>query len=192
MSIQPPATQPETSAPVAFSEAAKQRIAELVGRYPERRAALIPVLWIAQGEFGWISHDVMALVAKTLDIPEAWVYSTATFYTMFHKRPIGKHHIQVCTNIACYLRGADELMDVVKDELGIGHGETTDDGEFTLESVQCLAACGFAPAMQLGKTDFFNMKPDELRTRIRELRSSAPPLNMSPDIAPPPAGGPDA
>ncbi len=169
---------------LAFSPQAKDHIRELLGRYRDRRAALIPALWVAQREFGWVSREAMQLVAAELDIPEAWVYSTATFYTMFNKRPIGKNHIQVCTNIACYLRGADDLMDVVKQELGIGHGETTEDGQFHCESVQCLAACGYAPAMQIGQEDHFNVTPDQLRTLIREIRGASP-------SAPPPmpAGG---
>ena len=155
------------SAQLAFSDASKAKIQELLGRYRDRRAALIPALWVAQREFGWVSTEAMQLVAKELDIPEAWVYSTATFYTMFHKRPIGRQHIQICTNIACYLRGSDELMAVVKEELGIGHGQTTADKEFTCEGVQCLAACGHAPAVQMNEDDYFSVTPEQMRELIR-------------------------
>lgn len=161
------------SAPLAFSSASKAKIAELLGRYRDRRAALIPALWVAQREFGWVSTEAMQLVAAELDIPEAWVYSTATFYTMFHKRPIGRTHIQICTNIACYLRGADDLMDVVKEELGIGHGQTTDDGRFTCESVQCLAACGYGPALQINEDDHFNVTPAQMRELVAGLKTSS-------------------
>lgn len=179
---------------IAFSKESRARIATLVSRYKEKRAALIPTLWVAQEQFGWISTDVMSLIAEELGIPESWVYSTATFYTMFHKHPIGALNIQVCTNIACYLRGSDELMAVVTDELGIGPGESTADGKFHCESVQCLAACGFAPAMIINKDDHFNVTPEQLRAQIRELRGSAvvsaatPPPLTSDDMPPPPPG----
>ena len=188
------------SAKLAFSDASKAQIQQLLGRYRDRRAALIPALWVAQRQFGWLSTDAMQLVAAQLDIPEAWVYSTATFYTMFHKRPVGKTHIQICTNIACYLRGADDLMDVVKQELGIGHGETTQDGQFTCESVQCLAACGYAPALQINEDDHFNVSAEQMRQLIADSQGDGapPPPSAAPDEPPPPppaepsAGGQDA
>lgn len=155
-----------------FSAEAKGRIQEMLTRYPQPRGALIPTLWIAQEEFGWLSEEVMQLVAAELGLPEGWVFTTATFYTMLRKQPVGKYHLQICTNISCYLRGSDELMAVAQDMLGIGPGETTEDGLFTLESVQCLAACGFAPAMVVNKRDFFNVAPDELEALIDGIEAS--------------------
>lgn len=186
------------SAQLAFSDASKAKIKELLGRYRDRRAALIPALWVAQRQFGWVSTEAMQLVAAELDIPESWVYSTATFYTMFHKRPIGKTHIQICTNIACYLRGADDLMDVVKDELGLSHGQTSEDGEFTCESVQCLAACGHAPAIQINEDDYFSVTPDQMRSLVADLRKNAgnsasmpPAMPSAPPPMPTETGGAD-
>lgn len=156
-----------------FSAEAKARIQALLSRYPNRRGALIPTLWIAQEEFGWLSRQTMQLVAAELDLPESWVFTTASFYTMLRKRPFGKYHLQICTNIACYLRGADDLVDMVKDVLGIDHLQTTQDGLFTLEKVQCLAACGYAPAVLIDKHDHFNVSVEELRDKIVALQKEA-------------------
>ena len=168
----------------ALSADAKARIKALVARYPHRRGALIPALWIAQEEFGWLSRETMQLVAPELDLPESWVFTTASFYTMLRKRPYGKYHLQICTNIACYLRGADDLVDMVKDVLGIDHLQTTEDGLFTLEKVQCLAACGYAPAMLVDKRDYFNVTVDELRERIVALQKEAHAVDGAPAAAP--------
>ncbi len=169
-----------TTDKAAFSDEAKARIQALAARYPHRRGALIPTLWIAQEEFGWLSRETMQLVATELDLPESWVFTTASFYTMLRKRPYGKYHLQICTNIACYLRGADDLVDMVKDVLGIDHLQTTDDGLFTLEKVQCLAACGYAPAILIDKHDFFNVSVDELRERIVALQKEAHAIDGTP------------
>ncbi len=159
-----------TSESLQFSAAAKQRIATLVGRYPERRAALIPTLYVAQEEFGWLSRDAMRLVAAELDLPESWVFSTATFYTMLRKSPVGAWHLQICTNVSCYLRGSDTLMQIARETLGIEPGETTADGKFTLQAVECLAACGNAPALQVNKKDHFDVTPEALRELLISLR----------------------
>jgi NADH-quinone oxidoreductase E subunit len=161
-----------TDATPAFSSESKARIKGLMARYPQRRAALIPVLWLAQREFGWLSREVMQLVAAEMELPESWVFSTASFYTMLHKKPVGKYHIQVCTNISCYLRGSDDLMQTARDMLGIDHRETTEDGLFTLESVQCLAACGFAPVMQINKEDHFSVDKAMMCKRIESLQAA--------------------
>ena len=160
-----------TSEPLQFSAAAKQQIADLVGHYRERRAALIPALYVAQEEFGWLPREAMQLVAAELSLPESWVFSTATFYTMLRKSPVGKWHLQICTNVACYLRGSDALMKVARETLGIEPGQTTADGRFTLEAVECLAACGMAPALQVNKKDHFDVTPEKLRELLVSLRN---------------------
>jgi len=161
------------SEPLAFSAASKRRIAELVSRYPRKHAALIPTLYIAQNEFGYLKPEVMELVAAELEIPLASVMATSTFYTMLHKKPVGKYHVQICGNVSCYLRGCDDLIATARQVLGIGLGETTPDGLFTLEEVQCLAACGSAPALQVNKDDHFDVTPQALRALLEQLRDDA-------------------
>ncbi|MEW5849010.1 MAG: NADH-quinone oxidoreductase subunit NuoE [Myxococcota bacterium] len=133
--------------PESLAEIAKHR-----KKYPDRGAALLPTLYVAQAQFGFISPEVMALVAKTLDLPETRVREVATWYTMFHKKPIGRYNVQVCSNISCHLCGADALVEALKTHLGIKVGETTKDGKFTLSEVECLASCGSAPCMQVNMT----------------------------------------
>ena len=135
---------------VAFSKEALVEYEEILGHYPERRAALMPVLWLAQREFDWISDDTIKYIASLMDLPTSWVEGVVTFYTMFNGRPMGKHHVQLCTNISCQLRGADEILSAVKRKLAIDPGETTPDGEFSLERAECLGSCGTAPVAQLG------------------------------------------
>lgn len=135
-----------------FGPKAAQDIAQLRKRYPTNQAALIPTLFVAQREFGHLSDEVLELVAQTLSLPATKVASTATFYTMLNKEPVGRHHIQVCKNISCYLRGSDEVTRAFEDELDVDVGMTTEDGGFTLIEVECLAACGRAPVVQVNET----------------------------------------
>lgn len=132
-----------------FSEENMAELDRVRKRYPTNLAALLPALHLAQKQFGWISLPVMRYVAEVLDLSPMQVYSTVTFYTMFHKEPPGRFHLQVCTNIACSLRGAEGLMAQVVDRLGAGPGERTADGLFSIEEVECLASCGTAPAMRV-------------------------------------------
>jgi len=176
---------------VAFSAATKQRIEELVGRYPRAQAALIPTLYLAQDEFGYLKPEVMSLVARTLDLPLATVLSTAMFYTMLRKKPVGRFHLQICTNVSCYLRGSDELMAAAKAALGIHGGETTPDGLFTLDEVQCLCDCGAAPALQVNRDDFRNMTADSLRNLIADLRAKGSRTTLEQKAAAPLAKTPD-
>ena len=141
---------------LVWSAPDKKAIAEIVARYPagKQRSALIPLLHLAQRRFGgWLSVDAMQLVAETLDLPYIRVYEVASFYTMFNLKPIGKHHIQVCGNCSCLIRGSDGVLKTFQEELGISVGETTPDGLFTLTEVECLGACVAAPMMQLSEAD---------------------------------------
>lgn len=156
---------------VAFSDASQARIAELLTRYPRKHGALIPVLYLAQDQFGWLRPDVMQLVATTLELPLSSVLATAMFYTMFHKKPVGRFHVQICTNISCYLLGSDALMETAQSALGIAPGETTADGLFTLESVQCLCACDRAPTLQINKDDHFKVTPQKLKDLLESLKT---------------------
>lgn len=157
--------------PLQLSNAARQKIQELVSRYPRKQAALIPALFVAQDEFGWLKPDVMALVAHELELPLATVLSTAMFYTMLHKKPVGRYHVQICVNVACYLSGSDAVLEAARNVLGIEPGETTTDGLFTLEEVQCLCACDRAPVLQVNKTDYFNVTPESMRAELAKLQT---------------------
>ena len=137
-----------------FSEATLAQYRELLTRYPQRRAALMPTLWLAQREFGWLSLPVMEYVAELMELPVAWVTSTASFYTMYWKEPKGRWHIQLCRNLPCALRGAREIQDAVEGRLCIRDGERTPDGRFSLEEVECLASCGTAPVLQLNNAEY--------------------------------------
>ena len=128
-----------------FSAPAKQQIERLRSRYPTRQAALLPVLHIAQDEFGYLSDEAIDLVAGTLSLPPAHVYGVVTFYTMFHREPRGTNELMVCTNVSCMLRGAYDILGHIEKRLGIKKGETTSDGAFTIVEEECLAACANAP-----------------------------------------------
>ena len=132
-----------------FSPEFEKRVDALVQRYPEQKAAMLMVLWEVQKEKGWIDAGSEAWVAERLGTSPAHVHGVVTFYTMYRQRKMGRHHIQVCTTLSCMLRGSDELVDHLKDKLGIGEGEVTEDGKFSLVRVECLGSCGTAPMLQL-------------------------------------------
>src|SRR3989338_1680459 len=119
--------------------------------YPTKEALLLPVLHAAQKSEGWLSDDTMELVAERLELPKPKVKQVASFYTMFLKKPVGKCHLQVCNNIACFLRGSEGLLHHIEEKLGIQLGETTTDGIFTLTEVECLGSCGTAPVAQVNE-----------------------------------------
>ena len=160
----------ESTIPLALSREAEDRLAQLRLTYPDAEACLLPALYLAQDEFGCLTHEVMELVAKRLQLPPERVLSTATFYTMFKKVPVGRHHIQVCSNVSCYLRGSDSLLKAIEEELHIRPGETTEDGLFSLSTVECLASCGTAPALQVNYTYHEKMTPEAVRSLIRNLK----------------------
>jgi len=132
-----------------FSDAARAEHREILRRYPTRRAALMPTLWLAQREFGWLSLPVLEYVAALMELPLAWVTTVASFYTMYWKEPKGRWHLQLCRNLPCQLRGAGEIQRALESRLGIRDGETTADGRFSFEEVECLASCGTAPVLQV-------------------------------------------
>jgi NADH-quinone oxidoreductase subunit E len=140
--------------PLEFPPEDRTRLAELRGLYPERASAVLPGLWLAQKRFGYISQEAVAAVARELEVPESEVAGAASFYTMFHLEPVGRYVIQVCCTLSCSLLGADALLEHLKRKLGIGVGETTPDGRFTLKKVECLAACGSGPMLQINEEKF--------------------------------------
>ena len=159
-------------AELKFSEAALAEYRELLTHYPTRQAALLPTLWIAQREFGWLSSEAMMYVANLMELPPSHVRGVVTFYTMFYQQPVGKWHIEVCTNLSCRLRGADQIVDTIKEKLAIHVGQTTSDKKFTLSRAECLASCGTAPMLQLNHDLFYeNLTPESTLKLIDELAS---------------------
>src|ERR1041384_2231202 len=120
----------EGPAQLAWSEKARAEVAEALSRYPVKRSAVLPVLWIAQREWGWLPSAALRLVAESIGLPESEGFGIATFYTMFNMKPVGRHHLQVCMTLSCSLMGADRLFKHLENKLGVGHGETTADGRF--------------------------------------------------------------
>lgn len=135
--------------PLEFSAASRAEVERLLPCYPQQRAALIPVLHLAQREFGHISEEVEQYVAKLLGLPVVEVHSVVTFYTLLRTKPVGRYHLQVCRNLSCALRGGHRLINDLCSKLGIAVGETTPDGRFTLSTVECLGGCDLAPMMQI-------------------------------------------
>jgi len=139
---------------LSFTSEQLQEVQRLVSRYPEGRekSALIPVLHLAQDTFGgWLSTEVMDYVASLLQLKPIEVYEVASFYSMFNLSPVGKHLLEVCQTGPCMLNGSDSIVEYIYQRLGIRPGETTTDGQFTLKTVECLGACGYAPMLQLGE-----------------------------------------
>lgn len=134
-----------------LSDKAVEAIRQAQARYPHPRSALMPALHIVQEELGWLPEEAMVQVASLLGLTPAEVLSVASFYTMYNRRPVGKYLVQVCTNVSCSLLGAEHLLEHISRKLGIGVGETTPDGLFTLVEVECLGSCGTAPVMQVNE-----------------------------------------
>jgi NADH-quinone oxidoreductase subunit E len=148
-----------------FSPETYKKFEETVSRYPEREAAMLPVLYLAQEEFGYLSVEAIDYVAKIMGQSPARVQGVVSFYTMFNTKPIGRHHIQVCRTLSCALGGAEKMTNFIKKALGIEPGQTTPDGRFTLSEVECLASCGTAPMMQIDD-DYYESLTEEKVTEI--------------------------
>jgi len=152
------------------SEEAKSKIIQLKQCYPQAKSALLPALHLAQQEHdGWLSDEVMTEVAEAMELPPAEVRSVASFYTMFNRQPVGKHLIQVCTNLSCSLLGAEHIVEHIKRQLGIEVGETTSDGLFTLLEVECLGSCGTAPMMQINDVYYENLTVERVDEILHNL-----------------------
>jgi NADH-quinone oxidoreductase subunit E len=132
-----------------FSDEFESRFADMLTHYPTKRSALVPTLLYAQDEVGSLTDEVIAELAQRLDLTDLEVSNVISYYSMLTTKPRGKYNVQVCTNIACMLRGGEELLDHCKKKLGIGHKGTTADGLFSLEEVECIGACSWAPAVQV-------------------------------------------
>lgn len=153
-----------------FSQETLKKFTEIVGRYPKKEAAMIPVLYLAQQEFGYLSPEAIEYVAKMMELSPARVYGVVTFYTMLNMKPIGRHHIQVCRTLPCALKGAEKITALIRTKLGIRLGETTKDGKFTLSEVECLASCGTAPMMQINDDYHENLTEERVVEILKTLK----------------------
>ena len=161
---------------IRFSEEKLKKIEELISAYPEgkQKSAILPLLHMAQDSFGgWLSVETMDYVASILKIEPIEVYEVATFYSMYNLKPVGKFVFEVCQTGPCMLNGSDQIIDYIKSKLSIGVGETTQDGLFTLKTVECLGACGYAPMMQLGKYYREHLTKEKVDAIIEECRQNA-------------------
>lgn len=161
---------------VQFSQEKLDKVSEIIKRYPEgkQKSALLPVLHLAQDTFGgWLDTPVMDYVATLLQIEPIEVYEVASFYSMYNLKPVGKYLFEVCQTGPCMVNGSDNIIDYIKSKLNIGVGETTSDGLFTLKTVECLGACGYAPMMQLGKTYREHLTKEKVDAIVEECRQKA-------------------
>jgi NADH-quinone oxidoreductase E subunit len=152
-----------------LSEENLKKIEELKKSYPTAQALVLPVLWMIQEEHGYISEESMKYAAQLLDVPFAHVLGVVTFYTMFHSTPVGKHHIEVCTNVSCMLRGSEKIVELLEKRLGIGLGETSKDKKWTLSEVECMGSCGTAPMLAVGEEYHENLTPEKLEQVLSDL-----------------------
>ena len=142
----------------------------LESRYPVKRRALIPMLMYAQDEHGCVSDEMIAEIGKRLDLNIVQVEETLAYYSMLRRKPMGKHHVQICTNISCLLTGGEELWNSACSKLGIGHKEVTPDGQVSLEEVECIGACSWAPALQVNYDFYHGVTPQQLDQLLDSLR----------------------
>lgn len=161
----------ETTNTVAFTPERLAKAQEIIARYPDgkQKSALLPLLHLAQEQYGWVSPEVMDYVASLLSILPIEVYEVASFYTMFHLDPVGTHVIEYCRTGPCCLMGGEDVYGYLKSKLGINTGETTPDGKFTLKEVECLAACGWGPVFQIREKYYMNLTNEKIDKIIDEL-----------------------
>jgi NADH-quinone oxidoreductase subunit E len=155
--------------PAEFPPEAVARIDRILSRYPTKQAALLPVLWVAQETWGWISREAAEEVARILELTPAHVSGVLTFYTMYNLEPVGRHLLQFCTSISCHIAGAGGLLEHCRRRLGIELGETTTDGRFTMVEVECIAGCDRAPSMMIDDTYHEPMDPAKLDALLESL-----------------------
>ena len=164
---------PDMTAEIMFTDERLKKAQEIINRYPEgkQKSALLPILHLAQEQFGWVSEETMDYVAEMLHIQPVEVYEVATFYTMFHLEPVGKHVIEYCRTGPCCTMGGEEVYDHLKTKLNIEAGQTTDDGLFTVKEVECLAACGWGPCFQIREKYYMHLTNEKVDEIIDGLRA---------------------
>jgi NADH-quinone oxidoreductase subunit E len=153
-----------------FSDEFESRFAEMLTHYPTKRSVLVPTLLYAQDEVGYLNDDVIVELAKRLDLTELDVRNVISYYSMLVTKPRGKYNVQVCTNIACMLRGGEEILNHCKKRLGVGHKETTEDGLFSVEEVECIGGCSWAPAVQVNYDFHEKLTPEKMDNVLDEYR----------------------
>jgi NADH-quinone oxidoreductase subunit E len=156
-----------------FSPELAARFDRMVTQYPLRRSALVPMLLYAQDEVGYLSDEVIAEVARRIGITELDVRSVLSYYSLLRTKPLGKYHVQVCTNISCMLRGGNEIFEHCKNRLGVGNKGVTKDGVFSLEEVECIGACSWAPAAQINYDFHENLTPESVDKILNDYRGKA-------------------
>lgn len=172
-----------------LSEKYRDEIADILSRYPVKRSALIPLLYLAQREHGYLTEDAMIEIAGLLKLTPPQVYETASFYTMLNLKKVGKFHVQVCKSLMCALVGSDTVIGWIKTKLGIAVGETTADGLFTLSAVECLAACGTGPMMQINDDYYERLTEDKVDRILADLKAAgSSSLKSGPYMWPEPVG----
>jgi NADH-quinone oxidoreductase subunit E len=157
-----------------WSDATQATAREIVGRYPQKRSAVMPLLYLAMSEEGWLTPDGMAEVSEWTGLTPAQVQSVASFYTMYKREPTGRYLISCCTSISCMLLGGDDVLGAVEDETGVPHGETDAEGLISVEHAECIGACGGAPALQVNYELVEGLTPDKARELVRWLRAGLP------------------
>ena len=158
---------------VKFSKQALEEFEGIAKRYPVKRAALLPALWLAQKEFGWLSTEALEACAGLVGVSPAQALEVAEFYSMYKKKPSGKHHLQVCRTLSCMLSGSAEIQKVIEKKLGLKDGETTPDGVFSYQAVECLASCHTAPCLQVNDDYHENLTPAKVEGLIEELKKKS-------------------
>ena len=164
---------------VEFSEQAHRRAEEIILLYPQKRSAVMPLLYIAQEECGYVTQQAIDWVAEKLDMPPMQVWEVATFYTMYYKKPVGKYHVQVCRTLPCALRGAKKIGEYVHKKLGLRPGEVSKDGLWSFEEVECLGSCGTAPMCQINDVYFENLTEEKLDVIFARIEKEQPDLRFS-------------
>lgn len=147
-----------------------QKAQSLFAKYPNKKAALLPILWIAQDQEGWISEEMMKYVADLVEVPYAHVLGVVTFYTMFNDKKLGKYHIEVCTNVSCMLKGSGKIVEAIERACGTKIGQTSDNGKFTVSEVECMGACGGAPMIAIGEEYYENLTPEKTEQLLTSLK----------------------
>lgn len=155
-----------------LSDNLKAKFDQVIARYPVKRSAIVPLLLFAQDEIGYISDEAIEEIARRVEVRPIEVVEDIGYYSMLHRQPVGKYNFQVCTNVSCQLLGGEEILEHCSKRLGIGHKQTTTDGLFSLEEVECLGACCGAPAMQVNYDFYENLTPARIDRLIEELRST--------------------
>lgn len=164
---------------IELSSAAEEKLKLLVSQYPKTKSVVMPALYIAQEELGWLTPDAIEWVASRLNLPTAHVYEVASFYTMYYKRPVGRFHVQVCRTLSCHLVGARGLVKKLQERFGLEAGEISKDGMWSYEEVECLGSCGTAPMCQINDVFFENLTPEKLDEVLNQVAAEKPDLRYS-------------